>query len=444
MCCPTVTDSPGDARQRGRHCGRDCLAQSRLKHSTPQVEDQVMTTSADSQADRWFAVGSSRETDYHQAGAEAARAAQEGRRAALLVVFCPSLYESDSVLAGVCSVTSDDVLIIGGTAMGEIAPAVSGSAEMGDPRAVVVAALGGPGFSIRDAVVRDASGDRRAVGAQAASATEGLTDPHQALLMIADGLTREQHELVRGAYSVLGAEVPIVGGCTADEVRYELTRQFHGTGAGVEQLSDSIVAVGLGSNAPLGVGVCHGWEKQGEPMVVTSSSGGELFLLDDKPALDVYLDRIGATRSLLDDQQKFSAVTLQHPLGLSRRNGQDLRVVHSGDPDRGSLLCLADVPQGALAWSMSAKATDLVDAASQSCQMAVDGLGGLPPLGLLVFDCGARKLKFDPEELKAEQEAIARVADGAPFAGFYTYGEIARTKGSRGMHHLTVVALALA
>ena len=33
---------------------------------------------------------------------------------------------------------------------------------------------------------------------------------------------------------------------------------------------------------------------------------------------------------------------------------------------------------------------------------------------------------------------------GAPFGGFYTYGEIGRTHGSRGMHHLTVVTLALA
>ena len=403
-----------------------------------------MTTSVDSHADRWFAVGSSRETDHRRAGAEAARAAQEAGPATLLVVFCPSLYESDRVLEGVCSVTSDDVLIVGGTAMGEIAPAIPEALETGDPRAVVVAALGGPGFSVHDTVVRDASRDRRAVGATAAAATEGLTDSHQALLMLADGLTREQHELVRGAYSVLGAEVPIVGGCTADEVKYTLTHQFHGSGAGVERLSDSVVAVGLGSNAPIGVGVCHGWEKQGEPMVVTSSTGGEVFLLDDEPALDVYLDRIGATRSLLDDKDKFSAVTIQNPLGLSRRNGQDLRVVHSGDPDRGSLLCLADVPQGALVWNMSANATDLVDAASRSCRMAVDGLGGVPPRGLLVFDCGARKLKFDPDELRAEQEAIAQVADGAPFAGFYTYGEIARTRGSRGMHHLTVVTLALA
>jgi small ligand-binding sensory domain FIST len=32
----------------------------------------------------------------------------------------------------------------------------------------------------------------------------------------------------------------------------------------------------------------------------------------------------------------------------------------------------------------------------------------------------------------------------APFAGFYTTGEIARVRGASGMHHLTLVTLALA
>ena len=262
--------------------------------------------------------------------------------------------------------------------------------------------------------------------------------------MIVDGLTREQHELVRGAYSVLGASVPMVGGCSADDVEYVLTNQFHGTGAAVERLVDSIVAVGLGSNAPIGIGMAHGWAKQGDPMVVTSSDGGEVFLIDDEPALDVYLRRIGAGRSLIDDGDAFRTAVFDHPLGMSRRSGEDIRVVHSADRERGSLLCLADVPQGALVWTMTTQADALVAAAGRSCEMAIDGLGGQPPLGVVVFDCGARKLKLGPDKLSAEQAAIATATAGAPFGGFYTFGEIARTRGSRGMHHLTVVSLALA
>jgi hypothetical protein len=158
----------------------------------------------------------------------------------------------------------------------------------------------------------------------------------------------------------------------------------------------------------------------------------------------VFLRRIGADRSVLDDLKAFRAAVFDHPMGMSRRSGEDIRVVHNADPERGSLLCLADVPQGALVWMMTTEADALVAAAKQSCEMAIEGLGGEPPLGLAIFDCGARKLKLGPDALGAELAAIEATAGGAPFGGFYTYGEIARTHGSRGMHHLTVVTLALA
>jgi hypothetical protein len=62
----------------------------------------------------------------------------------------------------------------------------------------------------------------------------------------------------------------------------------------------------------------------------------------------------------------------------------------------------------------------------------------------MVFDCGARKVMLDGPGIRRELDAVAHVAGDVPFGGFYTYGEIARTQGSRGMHHLTVVTLALA
>ncbi|MGO9751252.1 MAG: FIST signal transduction protein [Solirubrobacteraceae bacterium] len=397
-----------------------------------------------SKLDRWVCVGRSMAVDGRSAGAEAAAAALLDRSAKLLIVFCSIHYDTAEVLEGICSVTPDDVLVVGGTSMGEIAERSPGLEEIGVGSAVVATALGGAGFAVSSSVVRHASADRRESGVAAASAMSGIDSPHKVLLMIVDGLTREQHELVRGAYSVLGALVPMVGGCSADNVEYALTNQFHGTGRGVEQLVDSIVAVGLGSSAPIGIGIAHGWAKQGEPMVVTSSDGGEVFLIDDEPALDVYLRRIGAGRSLLGDADAFRASVFDHPLGMSRRSGEDIRVVHSADVERGSLLCLADVPQGALVWTMTTDTEALVAAAGHSCEMAVDGLGGSAPLGVVVFDCGARKLKLGPDNVRTEQSAIARAAAGAPFAGFYTFGEIARTRSSRGMHHLTVVTLALA
>jgi hypothetical protein len=397
-----------------------------------------------STAGRSLRVGRSMARDAHGAGAQAALEAQVDTPAKLLMVFCSTHLDAAEVLAGICSVTPDDVRIVGCTSMGEIAERGPGLEEIGMDPAVVVTALGGPDFTVATAIVRRASADRRQAGARAAEVMAELNATHRALIMIVDGVTREQHEIVRGAYSVLGASVPIVGGCSADDLKYLLTYQFHGTGAGVELVVDSIVAVGLGSTAPIGIGIAHGWAKEGEPMVVTKSHGGEVFLIDDEPALDVYLRRIGADRALLDDIDAFRAAAFQSPLGMSRRSGEDIRVVHSADAERGSLLCLADIPQGALVWTMRTDPGALVTAASDSCAMAVDGLGGASPLGLVVFDCGARHLKLGPDNVRAEHAAIAEVAGSARFAGFYTFGEIARTQGSRGMHHLTVVTLAVA
>ena len=211
---------------------------------------------------------------------------------------------------------------------------------------VAIAALGGAGFEAYTSVTRDASRDRRGAGTAAVAVMDTVASDHKVMLMIVDGLTREQHEIVRGAYSVLGATVPIVGGCSADNLEYTRTLQFHGTGAAVEVLVDSVVVVGLGSSAPFGVGIDHGWEKHGNPMVVTRSEGGEVFLIDNEPAIDVYLRGLGADRSLLENEAKFREDPLRstagpfaggrrgHTGGPQRRPGQRVAPLPGGRPPR--------------------------------------------------------------------------------------------------------------
>jgi hypothetical protein len=46
------------------------------------------------------------------------------------------------------------------------------------------------------------------------------------------------------------------------------------------------------------------------------------------------------------------------------------------------------------------------------------------------------------EGVASEVLRIAEHAPGAPVAGFYTYGEIARTRGVSGFHNQTLVVVA--
>jgi hypothetical protein len=293
-------------------------------------------------------------------------------------------------------------------------------------------------------VAHEASPRRREAGQQVAATVADIDAPHRVLMMLCDGLTREQQDIVRGAYSVVGAEVQLVGGCAADLNLYERTYQFYGDEHGVQILSDAVVGAAIGSDAPIGVGIAHGWRKTGDAAVVTGSDGGELIELDGKPALDWYLERLGASPEIVTDPLAFHALAFNHPLGMSRRTGEDIRVIHSADPEKGSLLSLADVPQGAVVWIMEATEADLIDAVKLAHTEAVGALSGAPACGLFAFDCGARYALLGAEGAEREIAALDELADGAPVAGFYTYGEIARTRGARGMHHLTLVLMAFA
>jgi hypothetical protein len=387
---------------------------------------------------RWFGVGHSVAQEPAVAGAEAARAALAGRSASLVLVFGSITYDLAPLLDSIRAVTGPGVPIVGCSSMGEIA--ARGAVD----DSVVVTALGGPGFQVQTQVSRGASARRQESGVDVAGSLAAIERPYKALMLLCDGLTMEHHEIVRGAYSVVGATVPLIGGCAADNVTYSGTYQFYGTDTGVEIMQDAVIGVALGSDAPMGVGISHGWRKSGDAMVVTNSNEGVVYELDCEPALDVYLRRIGQERLIVEIPEKFQSAAFHHPLGLSRREGEDIRVVHDGNLSDGSLTCLANVPQGALTWLMETDPASLINAAGQSCAQAVEMLDGAAPIGLLTFDCGARKVMLGYDGIQAEVAEILRVAGDTPVAGFYTFGEIARTQGSRGMHHLTLATLALA
>jgi hypothetical protein len=247
------------------------------------------------------------------------------------------------------------------------------------------------------------------------------------LILLCDGLAPRPHEIVQGAASSVGPTIPLVGGLGADDRHFAKTYQFYGD----EVLTDSVIGLALGSDGPIGVGVAHGWRRVEPARTVTKSQGAHIYELDGEPALDV----------LGEDFRRQLP-----PLGLPRRGGDDIRVIHAGSDEERSVWSTADVPQGAQVWPMEADRQDLLDAAFASCSDAASQLDGLPPLGAILFDCGGRRagLTKDGGDLDDEIAVIRTALDDAPFAGLYTLGEIARVHGALGMHALTLVTLALA
>jgi hypothetical protein len=400
-----------------------------------EVASPLVTTGldrVDATASRWVGAGSSRQTDSRRAGVEAASAAVRGTDTKLLVVFASQAHDLAALLAGIRDVCPQAPLI-GCSTAGEIA--ADGPGDSG----VVVTALGGVGFSVATAAAGNAAADLRQAGATIGEAVERVEPhAHQVLLLLTDGLAGDQQEVVRGAYGVVGAAVPLVGGCAGDDLRMARTQQLYGDAV----LEDSVVGAAIASDAPIGIGVQHGWRRVGDPMLVTSSSGNRVLTLDDQPALDVYLQRLDAPAEARTDPAAFTRFAMTHPLGLSRRSGEEVRfVAEAGFADR-SIGCIAEVPQGGLAWMMEGDADSVLAATDAACTDALDALDGNPPIGLIAFDCIARRGVLG-DGVQDEVSRIGVHAGGAPVSGFYTYGEIARTHGISGFHNQTLVVLAL-
>jgi hypothetical protein len=118
-------------------------------------------------------------------------------------------------------------------------------------------------------------------------------------------------------------------------------------------------------------------------------------------------------------------------------------MVAGADFEERSLSMIAEVPQGGLAWFMLGDEESVLGATDHACASALAGLGDRPPIGLVTFDCAARRGVLGDAGIEREVERVNRHAHGAPVAGFYSYGEFARTTGVSGFHNQTIVVLAV-
>jgi len=393
----------------------------------------IEVTTEQSTATRWLGVGRSAAQDARAAGAEAARDSLRGDEPQLVVVFCWDGYQHGELLEGVRSVTGT-VPLVGCSTAGEISAAGPGDAS------VVVTTFGGTGFRVATGAANAADLGLRGASAEASRCARRLTGgEHRVVLLLTDGLGGDMEEIVRGAYREVGAALPLVGGCAGDGLRMEQTVQLHGG----EVLRHSVVAAAISSDAPFGIGVSHGWSRVGDPVLVTASEANRVLELDDRPALDVYLERLGAPAEAASDPAAFTRFATTHPLGLQRRRGEQVRCVNEASFADRALVCAGQVPQGGLTWAMEGDEESVLEASATACRDALASLDGRPALGLLAFDCIGRRGILGDHGIQREVERITTVAHGAPVAGFYTYGEIARTHGQSGLHNQTLVVLAV-
>ncbi|MDQ3003452.1 MAG: FIST C-terminal domain-containing protein [Fibrobacterota bacterium] len=257
--------------------------------------------------------------------------------------------------------------------------------------------------------------------------------PFRTLLVLTDALAGQAQEMIDILNQKTGAVYQIFGGGAGDDAKFESTEVFRGC----ESFSKAVVALEICSKKPIGIGISHGWMPATPPMRVTQASGARLITLNASPAVEVFRNFAKETGQPFDLENPLPFF-LHNIIGIQTAHGMKLRVPLKLEAD-GSVVCAAEVPEGATIRIMSSTEESTTEAACKAATTALDGLRGAKPKAAIFFDCVATRLKMGKafgNELDALSDALGHI----PYVGCNTYGQIARVDGQfNGFHNCTAV-----
>jgi hypothetical protein len=317
---------------------------------------------------------------------------------------------------------------------------ITGNAVIGDGGAIAegcAAIAFGAGVDVGIGAARPA-GRLREVARDATAEALAAVEPergHPVILLLLDTRTGDQSEAVAGAYEAAGPAIPLAGGAAGGAEPHQIR--------GAEALTESLLAIAIVSPQPIGVGVAHGCRRIAVPSIVTAAEGRLLLELDGRPAVDVYLERLGFAGAELSDAE-FEALAVTHPLAQPELGGQD-RIRHVLGREGKALVCATHMPPDAAVEFTGEAPEDIVAASGRAVADALKPLGGAAPRAVLLFDCAGRKRAVGGAlslEVAALLDALPRPLP--PLAGLFTHGEVARIRGAKGDRNHAVVAVAFA
>ena len=278
---------------------------------------------------------------------------------------------------------------------------------------------------VADMRVSDMKGSFQS-GATLASSLKA--DNLRAVLVFSDGLSVNGTEVLKGFQSIIGTEIPIVGGMAGDNAAFTRTLLLHN-----DTVSDHLViAIGLyGNHLVTASGALGGWKPYGPPRKVTRSDKNVVYEMDGKPALPLYRMYIGEhyAKGLPGTGLKFPFAIV----GEGGRNVETVRTLLSIDPANNSLTFAGDVPEGETIRLCQTTHDRLVEGAGGAAKMVAESLPpqaiNAPGLAICV-SCVGRKLVM-AEQIADEIRIVKDTLGGqAAITGFYSNGEFCPTSSA--------------
>lgn len=362
----------------------------------------------------------SEQKDSFSAGREAsACAVAVSGTPVLTLAFTTDGYDQVQVLEGVKQNTSSS--LIAGFCCAGVATS-SGIHKQG----VGVMTLSGD-FRASTTLQKGLSQDPFSAGQKAGQALMKSGILKGSVIVLPDGFQANIYEMLRGIYSEMGPDFQYIGGGAGDNLHFFKTYQFT-----EQEVSDDALSVVTLDGLDLGVGIGHGWNPVGEPLVITRSEGKRVYEIDGSPAFSSYTKRLG---QITKDQ--FPAIAMKHPIGFPNISGQYIiRDPLQVNEDQ-SIDFVTEVPSQAIGYIMEGRLENLILAAEKATQKAASAVS--EHAFVLLFDCISRALFMD-EQFQEEIQIIKNViGTEIPLMGALTFGEVGCYDTAPLFHNKTTV-----
>ena len=287
--------------------------------------------------------------------------------------------------------------------------------------------------------------DSRAAGQQVA---QGLSSDLGAdavgLFIFPDGTTVNFDDFFAGLEGNLSSDrfLPIWGGGAGDNLALVRTYQY----CDDKIVSDGVAYALLSGEAQPVSAIGIGYLPIGGERKVTRSEGTVIYEIDGKPALEMTQEYLPDS-ALAEDWRRYahSCVLCLRAPSYMKDEEYVVRIILSLDPTDGSAIVQTEVPEGTSVWMTSKDQEKFTAGLDRMAEQIKQELGGNEPKLVLHFDCVSRgKLMFrDQEKMRLLRQFGQVVGPEAPWAGFYTFGEIGPVGKHNCYHNYTGVVLAL-
>jgi hypothetical protein len=266
-------------------------------------------------------------------------------------------------------------------------------------------------------------------------ALQQFKDP--SLILCSTGMTTtgeyfDGESLVKCIEKTIGPDRIFFGGMAGDDMTFTGTYVF----TNGKETAKGVVALVLDGNKIRFSGMATtGWKPMGISRTVTKSIGNRLYMIDEKPAVEMYLKYLGKEEKQADkDFNVFEELGFTYPFITEREPGGEtvLRSPLKIDHKENALVLDIGMQEGTKFWFTMPPDFDIVDEILNEADQVKNAVDAEAD-ALLIFSCAGRPPILGPL-VTAENNGLADVWK-TPMAGFFTYGEYGRTKNGKQEFH---------